>query len=194
MKQMKITSSPTPNAFGIGLGNQIFGDIVSPPSVTKVANSKLAKDPDPYDNVSDDLSDADSISSSDESLLTAMASASIADSEWKCAPSYPPLYLSTASEYLPPQPKERLHNAHVTDSKESDEKGRKDISWASESYEDSLEMDHVFERFTKRVGYEGEQCVRFVNRCYICLPIPDQLLFQVRTRRHASAIFIRQCL
>jgi pre-rRNA-processing protein TSR4 len=154
MKQMKITSPPIPNAFG--LGNQIFGDLSSPPSVKQVK-----KNADHDDNVDDDhISDTESDSvSSEKSLLIAMASATVADSEWKSAPSYPTLYLSTASEYLPPQPKPRVH---ITDPTESDEKGSKDISWASEAYEDSLEMDHVFERFTKRVGYEGEQCVRFV--------------------------------
>ena len=44
-----------------------------------------------------------------------------------------------------------------------EDKKDKDISWAKETYEDSLEVDHVFERFTKRVGYEGEQCVRLVT-------------------------------
>lgn len=167
VKQMKTT----PNAFGLGLGNQIFDDISFPSSVTKEA-----KDADHDDNADDDVSEAESDSlSSDESLITAMALAAVADSEWKCAPCYPPLYLSTASEYLPPQPKEKLHNARVADPTESDEKSGKDISWASEPYEDSLEMDHVFERFTKRVGYEGEQCVRSVDRYYEeCLPnYPD---------------------
>jgi hypothetical protein len=37
------------------------------------------------------------------------------------------------------------------------------VSWATETYENSLPMDHVFERFTKRVGYEAKQCVRFAT-------------------------------
>jgi len=153
MKQMKITSLPNP--FGLSLGNQIFGEIPSPPELPG------EKDADHTDTVNDDPSDTESESiSSENSLLTAMASVTVADSEWKSAPAYPPLYLSTASEYLPPQSKP--HNApHITDS----EGGGKDISWASEAYEDSLEMDHVFERFTKRVGYEGEQCIRSVTCC-----------------------------
>ncbi|KAF8223401.1 hypothetical protein L208DRAFT_1445452, partial [Tricholoma matsutake] len=142
---MRITSSQNTNIFGLGLGDQIFGEIA----------------PTPTQAVGHDDNDSNSESESDKSLLTAMASATVTDSQWKLAPSYPPLYLSTVSEYLPPQPKHTLHGPHVTDPAESGEKGSKDISWASEAYEDSLEMDHVFERFTKRVGYEGEQCVRY---------------------------------
>lgn len=40
------------------------------------------------------------------------------------------------------------------------EKDSKDISWAFEPYENSLKVDHVFERFTKRVAHEGEQIIR----------------------------------
>jgi pre-rRNA-processing protein TSR4 len=157
MKQMKITSPSNPSAFGFGLANQIFNDISSPPSEHPSAQDD-AGDDDPSDTESDSIS-------SEKSLLTAMASATLGDSEWKSAPSYPPLYLSTASEYLPPQPKPKLpQGAHVTDPAEDDGKGNKDMSWVSEAYEDSLEMDHVFERFMKRVGYEGEQCVRSVTR------------------------------
>jgi pre-rRNA-processing protein TSR4 len=154
MKQMKITSA-VPNS-DFAFGNQTFGGIYSPPPVTQVE-----EDVD-HDSVDDDHSDAESSSGSENSILIAMASVTLADSEWRSAPSYPPMYLSTVSEYLPPQPKTKLNGAHVTDSTESDGKGSKDISWASEAYEDSLEMDHVFEWFTKRVGYEGEQCVRYV--------------------------------
>ncbi|KAG6810866.1 hypothetical protein H0H92_010022 [Tricholoma furcatifolium] len=149
-------ASPDPNMFG--LGAQIFGD--NPPSTE-------SNDPEPEthekeDNDDDDAGSDDEPSSEDE-LLTAMATATVSESPWKAAPSYPPLYLSTVSEYLPPQPKPKLPpGAEVTDSLDDDDrKGNKDVSWVSEAYEDSLEMDHVFERFTKRVGYEGEQCVRY---------------------------------
>ncbi len=86
-----------------------------------------------------------------------MTSATLEESPWKAAPAYSPLYLSTASEYLPPQPKLKV-SAQV--SEPGSEDGGKDISWAFEPYENSLEVDQVFERFTKRVGYEGEQCIR----------------------------------
>lgn len=90
-----------------------------------------------------------------------MAQATITESPWRSAPAYPPLYLSTVSEYIPPQPKPRLpQGVKVEDTAEDDDRKEKDISWAKETYEDSLEVDQVFERFVNRVGYEGEQCVR----------------------------------
>jgi pre-rRNA-processing protein TSR4 len=158
MKQMKITSPSNPSAFGSGLGNQIFNTIPSPSA--QVEKDDLGVDDLGVNDLSDTESDS---SSSQESLLTAMASATLGDSEWKSAPSYPPLYLSTASEYLPPQPKPP-QGAHVTDPAEDNGKGSKDTSWMSEAYEDSLEMDHVFGRFVNRVAYEGEQCVRSIIR------------------------------
>lgn len=155
MKQMKITSASNPNPFGVG--NQTFGEISSPPHKSNVTQVDLDAD-------NDDPSDTESDSASSErSLLIAMASTTVSDSEWKSAPSYPPLYLSTTSEYVPPQPKSRPQGAQATDPTESIEEGS---TKSSEPYEDSLEMDHVFERFRKRIGYEGEQCVRFVM-CYL---------------------------
>lgn len=145
----------TPNTFGIG--TNIFG-VTPPPALPTPTQSKE----DDHGN-DDDLSDVESNStSSEEELLTAMASVTVEKSLWKSAPSYPPLYLSTASEYLPPLTKPKLPPG-AQDILADDDKGGKDISWASEAYEDSLEMDHVFERFTKRVAYEGEQCVRYAS-------------------------------
>jgi len=146
LKNVSAASSP------FGLGNQLFGSAAAshPPSAETEPE--------------EDLSDAESDSaSSDESLLTAMASASVEESPWRSAPSYPPIYLSTISEYIPPQQKRNLPvGVQVTDpSDEPDKKSDKNISWASESYENSSDVDRVFERFTKRVGYEGEQCVRY---------------------------------
>lgn len=99
---------------------------------------------------------------SDDSLLTALAAATITESPWRSAPSYPPLYLSTVFEYLPPQPKPRLPQGVKVEDLGDDDKKDKDIGWAKETYENSLEVDQVFEKFTKRVAYEGEQCVRSV--------------------------------
>lgn len=147
-----MNASSAPNPFG--LGTQIFGEAPAPaPSVTPEVPSATDEDP--------DLSDSES-SSSEKSLLTALVSATLDESPWKSAPSYPPIYLSTVTEYLPAQPKPKLPpGVQVVDpSDDAGGKDGKDISWASEAYEDSLEVDHVFERFTKRVEYEGEQCVR----------------------------------
>jgi len=145
-KQLKIPSDLGTS----GLGAHIFGDGPSPPPIHST----------PFCEHGNHDGDADGDSaSSDEELLTAMASAVLEESPWKSAPSYPPLYLSTVSEYLPPLPKPKLPpGAQIAD---DDGKGSKDTSWASEAYENSLEMDHVFERFTKRVDYEGEQCIRY---------------------------------
>jgi pre-rRNA-processing protein TSR4 len=90
-----------------------------------------------------------------------MASTTIDDSPWRVAPSFPPLYLSTTSEYLPPPPKTKIpQGAHIEDSADDHSKDGKDVSWAFEPYENSLEVDGVFDRFTKRVSNTGEQCLR----------------------------------
>ncbi|KAJ7180460.1 programmed cell death protein 2 [Mycena filopes] len=134
-----------------GLGVQIFGD--SPAS---------APSPSPADAL-DETGDAESdTASDDDELLTALAAATLEESPWRSAPSYPPLYLSTCSEYLPAQPKLKLPpGVQVVDSLDDVGKGSKDVSWIAEAYENSLDVDQVFERFTKRVGFEGDQCVRY---------------------------------
>lgn len=151
------TSAPSP----FGLGAQIFGGVTSPQE-SQESLSGILSSPEIDDNSEADPSDTESDSgSSEKSLLTAMAATTIAESPWKSAPSYPPLYLSTVSEYLPPQPKLKFPpGAHIEDLPDDDGKSGKDASWAHEIYENSLAVDHIFERFTKRVGYEGEQCIR----------------------------------
>ena len=89
-----------------------------------------------------------------------MASTTLESTPWASAPSYPALYLSTVAEYLPPAPKTNVKIEEVNDDDEG-KKGR-DATWAMEGYENSLDVDHAFERFSKRVGYEAEQCVRYV--------------------------------
>ncbi|KAJ7601089.1 programmed cell death protein 2 [Mycena floridula] len=64
------------------------------------------------------------------------------------------------SKYLPAQPKAKLPAGAQVSDPDEEPKGGKDVSWAFEPYENSLEVDHAFERFTKRVAFEGEQCVR----------------------------------
>jgi len=110
----------------------------------------------------EDDSDSDSGSTEGEDLITAMAAVKVEESPWQNAPSYPPLYLSTVTEYLPPQPKPRLPKGVTVEDLGDEDKKDKDISWAKETYEDSLDVDEVFERFMKRAGYESEQCVRLV--------------------------------
>jgi pre-rRNA-processing protein TSR4 len=145
----QIQQFPASNPFG--LGTQIFGDLL-----TEAVTSK----PDEAGEASDADSEASASSVSDESLIVAMASTTIGPSPWASAPSYPPLYLSTTSEFLPARPKVKI--PQVPDLAGDDNKDDRSASWAFEAYENSLEVDHVFDRFTKRVGYEGEQCVRYV--------------------------------
>jgi len=100
--------------------------------------------------------DSGTESDSDESLLTALEAATLADSPWRTAPAYPAIYLSTEEEYLPvealPKPPKDVKVEEV------DSVGG--VLCTTETYEDSMELDHVFEKFAKRVGYRGEQCVR----------------------------------
>ncbi|KAJ6504843.1 programmed cell death protein 2 [Mycena vitilis] len=142
-----INAAPGTNPFG--LGAQIFGDSPSPAPPPQAAEE-------------DEGSDPGSDTGSEEELLTALAATTLEESPWRSAPSYPALYLSTCSEYLPAQPKLKLPpGVQVVDSLDDPGKGSKDVSWITEAYENSLEVDQVFERFTKRVGFEGDQCVRY---------------------------------
>ncbi|KAG2366967.1 programmed cell death protein 2 [Suillus spraguei] len=144
---MQATFVPSP----FGLGDHVFGQ----PGLT-VASPAIENEPE-Y------TSDTESVTSesSADSLITAMASTTINDSPWQSAPSFPPLYLSTTSEYLPPPPKTKIpQNARIEDPTDDDSKDGKDVSWAFEPYENSLEVDSVFDRFTKRVSNTGEQCLR----------------------------------
>jgi len=163
-----VKSAQKKNPFAVGAGDadphifnmsaQIFGHVSSA-----------------VGSVEDDGDDQSDSASSERSLLTALASVTIAESPWRCAPSYPTLYLSTVGEYLPPQAKLKVPKGiQVGD----DETKDKDVSWATETYENSLEMDHVFERFIKRVGYEGEQCVRY-NLGGTPLPFASDKTFDV---------------
>ncbi|KAK2465636.1 hypothetical protein APHAL10511_002180 [Amanita phalloides] len=88
---------------------------------------------------------AESDNESEESLVTAMTKAVVADSAWGSAPAYAPVYLSTVSEYLPPQPKTRVPaGTQVTDAGEA----------GGEKYENSLDVDAMFARFARRVAAE----------------------------------------
>ncbi|KAJ3515760.1 hypothetical protein NLJ89_g1556 [Agrocybe chaxingu] len=145
-----------------GLGAQIFGGAPlldeSKPETVPEDQAKSFKEEQLLNNEDDECdSDADS----EESLLTAMASTAIGESPWRSAPSYPAIYLSTMTEYLPAQPKPQIPKGVAMEDLGDDDKKEKGISWAKETYENSLDVDQVFERFTKRVGVEAEQCVRY---------------------------------
>lgn len=146
-----MQNSSVPNPFG--LGSQIFCDTSTEAPIPATEEVEVA---------SDSESEGSTSSTSDESLITAMASTNLETSPWISAPSYPPLYLSTVSEYLLPPPKKLPAGAHIQDPADDDngQEDGKNVNRTLEAYENSLEVDHVFDRFTKRVGYEGEQCVR----------------------------------
>jgi pre-rRNA-processing protein TSR4 len=136
-------SQPT----AIGLGSQIFGDGQDP-----ISSPLWGNKPDHTENERANTPD-------NCALVTAMASVVIESSGWASAPSYSAVYLSSLAEHLPPLPtNDKLRDARVADPVEGNHK-----SWAFESYENSLRIDRVFENFSRRVGYQGEQCVRCVD-------------------------------
>lgn len=157
--------------FGTGLGSQLFGASSAPEENTTDAPPPSDSDPE------DSESDSDSDSKSSASILAAPAQTPSTSSPWLAAPAYtPPLFLSTASEYVPPAPKPKLtaEAAALQNQNELEGKSKKGEAkraekekddgkaWegAMEGYEDSLEVDKVFERFARVAGYEGEQCIR----------------------------------
>ncbi|KAF7430584.1 hypothetical protein PC9H_006292 [Pleurotus ostreatus] len=135
-----------------GLGDQLFGGAPTP---------SVPSTPEKGDESDESDEESDASESSDESLLTALASTTLEDSPWSSAPAYPPLYLSTLSEYIPPPPKAKLPSGVQVDDEPPEGKKGKGDSFSSEAYENSLDTDHVFDRFNKRVGYEGSQCIRY---------------------------------
>ena len=159
-----------------GLGNKLFGSSQDKEEEEEGIASEEADDETPppsdsEDSDSDNDSD-DSESESEKSVLAAPASTPASSSPWSAAPSYKPLYLSTALEYIPPPPKVKAppgveDNSAVGGgkSRKAEERAEKEdqAAWnnAMEGYEDSLEVDKVFERFARRVGYEGQQCIRY---------------------------------
>lgn len=147
--QMKTTAVPTAS----GLGDHIFG--------TPAVNIQHRPEQD-HDDRSD--AESDGSSSSEDSLIIAMTSARVVDSFWAAAPSYPAIYLSTVSEYIPQTSKAKvMASARIEDPVVADGKAKKDAIWALETCENSLEIDSVFDRFSKRVGFTGEQCIRWVT-------------------------------
>ncbi|KAF8915449.1 programmed cell death protein 2 [Mucidula mucida] len=141
------SSAAAPNPFA--LGSQVFGTPTPPPPAEE-------------EQVDDEADESDAESTSSEhSLITALTSTTLEDSPWKAAPQYPPKYLSTSSEYVAPEPKRKVPSGADILAQEDDGKGDKSAPWSSEAYENSLNIDQVFEKFSTRVEYEPEQCVRY---------------------------------
>lgn len=144
--QMGAGSAPNP----FGFGDQVFGEPVAVPKEEAVAT----------DDAVDDESDSES-TSSEQSLITALTSATLEDSPWTAAPRYSAQYLSTSPEYITPEPKRKVPTGEEILAGEQDGKDSKGAPWTAEAYENSLDIDQVFEKFSKRVEYEPEQCVRY---------------------------------
>ena len=134
-----------------GLGSQIFDATTEEPVPPEPEFDDSGSDTD------DDTEDSeDAVDEEAEDLAEALAKTTLNDvyTVWEAMPSYPPVYMSTVSEYLPPEPKAK---ANI---KADDGLGGSKTRGGSEAYENSMHVDEVFSRFTKRVECEGEQCVR----------------------------------
>ena len=89
-----------------------------------------------------------------------------------------------ASEYVPPAPKPKvpplsgsatsavdlnddekagMGKSRKAEARRAEKEKEEAKAWdaAMEGYEDSMDVDKVFERFARRVGYEGQQCIRY---------------------------------
>ncbi|KAF9522690.1 programmed cell death protein 2 [Crepidotus variabilis] len=158
------TSSLGAQIFGAGKANPVTSEDKSVSSTTVNEPSEIQDEEsqDMGQEVGDEDSDSDAAS-----LIEALASTAISESQWKEAPLYAPIYLSTVSEYVPPQPKEKVPKGVKVDDADLDDMGKKkkskdmDLNWIKETYENSMEVDQVFERFMKRVEWESEQCIRY---------------------------------
>lgn len=181
----QLGAGSAPNPFG--LGSQIFGGAdpdpepePEEPSPTDSAEGDGSHDEASSEDDDDDEDEDDGGEDEDDALAAAVQAASLDDSPWKAAPAYSPLYLSTTSEYLPPPPKVKVPAGASVDVDDDGKSARKDSgSWSMEGYENSLDVDHAFERFSKRVSYEGEQCLRYAPFLY------SLLSFRPRSQRHA---------
>jgi pre-rRNA-processing protein TSR4 len=140
-----------PNPFG--LGSQIFQSSPITTPLKTAASSAEDKTQSQEDQTEPETDGVDH-------LVTAMAATTLENSDWAASPSYSALYLSTVSEYLPPAPKTKLSRVNVEDADADAPTGGG--GWAPEGYENSLDTDHVFDRFSTRVNAEPSQCLRFV--------------------------------
>ncbi|KAI0255790.1 programmed cell death protein 2 [Lactifluus subvellereus] len=136
----------------LGLGSDLFNSISPLRSVDTTLPQGTACDEENLDNDDGDNASVSSL------VVAALASATLAETAWQFAPSYPPQYLSTIGEYLSPPketPAERTACA-VVDGDDQESHSR-----ATEKYENSMHTDHIFDRFSERTAHEPQQCVRY---------------------------------
>jgi len=135
-----------------GLGSDLFNSV----SPLDSGGTITSQAPVPDESVGSD--DDSASTSSAASVTVALASAKLIDSLWQSAPSHPPQYLSTTSEYIPPPNKASDEpTAGIIDDNGITQEGH---PWASEKYESSMHTDPVFDRFNERTAHEPQQCVR----------------------------------
>jgi pre-rRNA-processing protein TSR4 len=135
-----------------GLGSDMFNSVLPLDSGHTITSQVSVPDE------SMDSDDDSASTSSAASAIVALASVTLVDSLWQSAPSYPPQYLSTANEYIPPPNKTRDEpTSGIIDDNEVTQEGH---NWAPEKYENSMHTDHVFDRFNERTAHEPQQCVR----------------------------------
>ena len=195
--QLGGTSAPNP----FGMGSQIFGGTAAQNNTTDcdaddaVPAALGGSPPVSFETDSEDDGDENEDGDDDDdTLAAAFESTSLDDSPWKQSPAYSPLYLSTVSEYLPPPPKVKVPAAATVDPDE-DRASKDGGGWTLEGYENSIDIDHAFERFSKRVSHEGEQCLRYAHiRAFSSTTrltggARDR---QVRARRRPAALRERQ--
>ena len=161
----QMNSATSSNLFG--LGSQIFGGAVLDSSAESSTLDSRTESRDRNGSLSASVeSESEGEDSGDEdedALAAAVQSTSLEDTPWKDAPGYPPLYLSTISEYLPTPSKVKMPAKVTADSDGDRDSKNGGGGWGIEGYENSMEVDHAFERFSQRVSYEGEQCLRYAS-------------------------------
>lgn len=178
LRNPKMTSGSTSGGlFGSGpgfgedgLGTQLFGSQEGP--LLDEDDEDSPPPPESESEEDEDLSGSDSESdsdaASDTSVFAAPSTVPTPSSPWHAAPAYEPAYyLSTSAEYVPPAPRIKVPSGTVDDDREAgvgksrkaEERAGKEAKW-EEGYEDSTEVDKVFEKFARVAGYEGEQCIR----------------------------------
>ncbi|KAF7302711.1 hypothetical protein HMN09_00906000 [Mycena chlorophos] len=151
-----ITTKSRPNPFTpgasaldatpFGLGAQIFGN----DAPLELAEPEL-----------DEESESDS--DSDSEPLVVLAKSTSENSPWRSAPRFDPVYLSRDFEPDQPSTQSKLPaGVQMVDSlDDSGSTGDNDFTDMAEAYENTLHIDQVFDRFTKRVGLNSAQCLRY---------------------------------
>jgi len=133
-------------------GDQLFGAAPTEPPV--VSNEDSVKGEEDEEGDPSDTEDEEG-GPNVPSITTALEATSLSSAnEWADVPSYGPIYLDTASEYIAPP-------ARTSKSTKQTGEGGDEGQWGMEGYENIRQINEVFERFLKRTGEEATQCIRY---------------------------------